>query len=85
MRGTVFSDPAPSPPPLSPQGRREKECALEVDLWLTPSGTARPDEVLEVLGLRDLLDAGAVLERAWLEIIDEITEATSAPLTEGKP
>ena len=53
--------------------------SLEIDLWLTPQGTARPDEVLAVLGLRDLLDAGAVLERARLELADE----TPPPTAEG--
>ncbi len=52
--------------------------ALEMDLWLTPSGTARPEEILEALGLRDLFDAGAVLERTWLELHDEITTADLA-------
>jgi radical SAM-linked protein len=41
---------------------------LEMDLWLLPSGTARPDEVLAVLGLEDLLENGAVLERFGLEM-----------------
>src|SRR5262249_55648084 len=36
--------------------------ALEMDLRVTPTGTARPDEVLTLLGMHDLLDAGAVLE-----------------------
>ena len=45
--------------------------ALEIELWLTPAGTAKPFEVLGLLGLTDLLDAGAVLERAWLEMHDE--------------
>ncbi len=44
---------------------------LEVSLALTASGTARPDEVLGLLGLRDLLDAGAVLERTRLELEGE--------------
>src|SRR5262249_11487367 len=37
--------------------------ALEMELYVTPKGTARPEEVLAQLGLRDLLDAGHVLER----------------------
>jgi len=41
-------------------------------LHLTPSGTARPEEVLGLLGLEDLLDAGAVLERTRLELFDEL-------------
>jgi radical SAM-linked protein len=45
--------------------------ALEVDLWVTPNGTARPEEVLRLLGLADLLEAGAVLERTTLELHDE--------------
>ncbi len=44
---------------------------LELDLWLLPAGTARPDEVLAILGLEDLLEAGAVLERVRLEMEDE--------------
>jgi len=44
---------------------------LEMDLWLLPAGTARPDEVLAILGLEDLLEAGAVLERVRLEMEDE--------------
>jgi radical SAM-linked protein len=46
--------------------------ALDMDLWLTPGGTARPDEVLGLLEIRDLLDTGAVLERTRLELHDEI-------------
>ena len=45
--------------------------ALEMELCLTPAGTARPEEVLAALGLLDLLEAGAVLERARLELVDE--------------
>jgi len=44
---------------------------LEMILRLTSSGTARPEEVLRLLGLEDLLDAGAVLERSRLELKDE--------------
>ena len=45
--------------------------ALEIDLLLTSSGTARPVEVLARLGLLDLLEAGAVIERTRLELHDE--------------
>jgi radical SAM-linked protein len=44
---------------------------LEMVLRLTSTGTARPDEVLDLLGLKDLLDAGAILERSRLELHDE--------------
>jgi hypothetical protein len=48
-----------------------EQAVLEIDLWLTPAGTAKPAEVLGLLGLRDLLDAGTVLERSRLELHDE--------------
>jgi radical SAM-linked protein len=51
---------------------------LEMDLHLTPAGTARPDEILALLGLHDLLDAGAVLSRTRLELYDELP-----PCSEG--
>jgi len=50
---------------------RLQEDDLEMDLVVTPQGTARPDEILRVLGLGDLLANGAVLERSRLEIDDE--------------
>jgi radical SAM-linked protein len=49
----------------------DPRCLVEMLLHLTPSGTARPEEVLGLLGLEDLLDAGAVLERSRLELKDE--------------
>lgn len=54
-----------------PQGTSEP-ARLEMVLHLTPTGTARPEEVLELLGIKDLLDAGAVLERSRLELKDEL-------------
>jgi radical SAM-linked protein len=52
--------------------------SLELDLRVTPTGTARADELIELLGLRDLADAGAVLERITLELHDEL--AVTEPL-----
>lgn len=49
--------------------------ALEMDLWVRPSGLARPDEVLGLLGLADVVTDGAVIERTRLELHDE----TNAP------
>jgi radical SAM-linked protein len=45
--------------------------ALEMDLCPTHAGTARPEEVLRLLGLESLIDSGAVLERSHLELEDE--------------
>ncbi len=53
--------------PPDPSG----SAAVEIDLWLTPAGTARPAEVLGLLGLTDLLEAGAVIERTRLELQEE--------------
>lgn len=47
---------------------------LEMDLWVTPTGTARPDDILGLLGLADLLESGAVLRRTLLELHDEAVD-----------
>jgi radical SAM-linked protein len=47
--------------------------ALEMDLAVTPAGTARPEEVLHFLDLEDCLLEGAILERIRLELVDETT------------
>lgn len=52
---------------------------LTLDLWVTQTGTARAEELLRLLGLSDLLDAGAVLERTRVEIRDEVTNAPDQP------
>jgi radical SAM-linked protein len=52
---------------------------LEMDLWLLPNGTARPDEVLAILELEDLLEAGSVLERVRLQLHDENPPDGPAP------
>ncbi len=46
-------------------------CTLFMDLRLTDNGTARPEEVAQLLGLEDLLASGAVFERTRLELADE--------------
>jgi radical SAM-linked protein len=42
--------------------------AMRASLKICPEGSARPEELLEALGLRDLLDQGAVLIRTRLEL-----------------
>jgi hypothetical protein len=60
--------------------------AVEFDLQVTPTGSARAEEVLRLLGLADLLDDGAILERTRLELFDEtnaacgVTEQAALPL-----
>ena len=49
---------------------------LEMDLWVTPEGSARADELLRTLDLDFLLDTGAVIERTNLVILDEIDPTT---------
>lgn len=44
---------------------------LEMQLWITPTGTARPEEILRLLGCEDILDNGAILERRQLELLSE--------------
>lgn len=56
--------------------------SLEIDLWVTPQGTARPEEVLALLELEDLRDAGAILERTTLELHDETHEPGSPTIQE---
>jgi radical SAM-linked protein len=46
---------------------------LQMVLWVTPRGAARPEEVLELLGLGDVAAAGAVIERTYLELHDEVS------------
>jgi radical SAM-linked protein len=47
---------------------------LTMSLWITPYGAARPEEIVKALGLGDLLEDGAVLERIHLELMDELPE-----------
>jgi radical SAM-linked protein len=57
-------------------GPRPPACPfLEMELWLKREGTARPEEVLALLGLEDLIEAGTVLERVWLELHEDISSA----------
>ncbi len=50
---------------------RFRDGAVEMDLVVTPTGTARPEEVLGLLGLAEVLEKGAVFERTHLVLDDE--------------
>lgn len=52
---------------------------LVLDLWVTQTGTARAEELLRLLDVADLLDAGTVLERTRVELRDEPIDATDHP------
>jgi radical SAM-linked protein len=59
---------------------RMTDDSLEIDLWVSPAGMARPEEVLRALGLEALLDNGVILERTKLELADELPEQERAQL-----
>jgi radical SAM-linked protein len=48
-----------------------RDDVLSLDLWVTTTGTARADELLRLIGVDDLLDAGHVLSRTTVELRDE--------------
>ncbi len=47
---------------------------LEMGLWVTPNGAARPEELAQLLGLAPLLEHGAYFERTSLELCDEVAK-----------
>ncbi len=64
-----------------PGGEVSCDSRLTLDLWVTPSGTARADELLKALNLTDLVEAGRIVSRSLLEIHDE----TEPGQTDGPP
>jgi hypothetical protein len=70
--------------PSSRQDGWHGVAVVEMLLWVTPNGTARPGEILELLGLGSLLESGVVLERFVLEICDETTQNGLLPPDFGK-
>jgi radical SAM-linked protein len=64
---------------LLPATEQGAKLLLEMDLWITPYGAARPEELLGLLGLQDLLAAGAILERTKLALHDEEQTPDSGP------
>jgi radical SAM-linked protein len=59
--------------------------AVEFDLWVTQTGTARADELARLLGLQDVLDAGTALTRTTLELHDELTGSPGDAPPDGPP
>ena len=59
--------------------------ALHLDLWVTGSGTARADELLLLLGVSDLIEAGVVLARSELELRDETPPGQPDAPPDGPP
>ena len=54
--------------PFLIDARITDEGVLRARLKVTPEGSVRPEEVLASLGIRDLLDDGAVLVRTHVEL-----------------
>ena len=62
-----------------------QEDRIEIDIWIGPYGTARPEEILEQLGLVDLWQQGELLYRTTLELIDEMENPESRPAFLNQP
>jgi radical SAM-linked protein len=58
---------------------------LNMDLWVTSTGTARADELAILLGVSDCLDTGAVLVRSELELRDEVAPDLPDQPPDGPP
>jgi radical SAM-linked protein len=50
---------------------------VQIDLLVTPNGTARPDEIVRLLGIEDALGRHAPLERISIELEDEWNVAST--------
>jgi radical SAM-linked protein len=61
------------------------DTTLSLDLWVTQTGTARADELVRLLGLTDLLEDGAVLERTLVELRDEVAGSDPADVPPDGP
>ncbi len=57
---------------------------LTFDVAITPTGSARPEDVLQLLGLSEIPMNGAALERTALEIADETQERVMNRGDEGQ-
>jgi radical SAM-linked protein len=56
---------------------------LRFRLKVTPDGTARGEEIVEALGLSDLLDGGAILVRADVELVPSPVHKHPSPARGG--
>ncbi|HEV3116159.1 MAG TPA: TIGR03936 family radical SAM-associated protein [Gemmataceae bacterium] len=65
-------------------GLRLTPDALEVDLLVTPNGSIRPDEVLQLLELTEVLESGVLIERTGLDI-EEPTPAELPAVEHSSP
>ena len=83
LRGIEVSEPEASATVL-PEDRRSR-FRLGMDLWVTGGGTARADELLLLLGVSDLLEAGSVLARSELELRDETPPGQPDAPPDGPP
>ena len=55
-----------------------EQAAILLDFWITPGGTARPDEVLRLLGLEAAWLGEGRIERRLLELRDELPPERAA-------
>jgi radical SAM-linked protein len=64
---------------------RVHENHLEMALWVTPTGAARPEEILHLMGLGEVVEAGVSVIRTHLELHDEVfSPAESVPAGAGQ-
>jgi radical SAM-linked protein len=67
--------------PLVLDANLDEPGILHLRLKVAPEGSARPEEVVEALGLADLLNSGAVLSRTEVELSPDV----SSPPPEAPP
>jgi radical SAM-linked protein len=54
---------------------RLEDSYLHMAIWVTPTGSARPDDLWPLLDLEGIIAAGALVERTHLELHDEVAGA----------
>jgi radical SAM-linked protein len=55
-------------------GIRLVDHVVEMEFFVTPQGTARPDEILRLLDLGELIDNGTVIERVGIALEDGLDQ-----------